>query len=61
MANCLILIEYNGDIESLFNLALNESRKYDAKIHGNSKLGNFEIKILELFFKGDYKVLGNVI
>ncbi|UAY52528.1 hypothetical protein [Ferruginibacter albus] len=48
-------------MEDLYNRALKESQKYNAKISGNSKAGNFEATALGAHFKGSYSVLDNII
>ena len=61
MGDSKIIVEFNGNLESLFNRAIRDSKNYNALIEGNAFSGKFEARALGLFFKGNYNVIGNKI
>ena len=54
MKTCTFSINYNGDCEILFSRIVNESKKVNANISGNSLAGKFNVSILGSSYKGHY-------
>ncbi|HWK06228.1 MAG TPA: hypothetical protein VNS58_21455 [Puia sp.] len=61
MRPCRFSINFNGDVNTLFQQALREERKYNAQIIGDANNGFFEVSVLEGNYKGNYSANNNLI